>query len=313
MKSTDSLEKAVQNLETFANQSKSLVSIHVVDLVIKDGKLVPATQSTIKKTFDRLGYLITSSLSSTARHEYDEKSRQVRAILQDDIKLLKENVNLITSLQNGNTEERQFARSILNAISQYNSILDVAEKEPLSSSGYIARFIMGGQDMSIEKGLKAYRIEVPTQLNETVVSNSAGTESDSIDRTVRTCRSQRKVRSLFLEKLTPSSAETTASEDPTSEIELNLLRAKAISEMLTSPKEIGKLLTAIHNKNAPLQADFDEDESISRLRLSVKLPSNQYVDLVATFKRSPMPASSGQSKLLSQMLSFEIIEKNAVA
>lgn len=308
MKKTTSLERAIQNLSLFTNSTQSTIANHVVDLAIREGVLIPATNSTLKKTFDRIGYLISSVFSSTARSEYAEKANQVRKILEQDVKTVRENTHLIAELQKGSPEDRQLAHSALIAIRQYNSILDSAVSDPYSWSAQLTRFIHEQTETPTTKTLDKYIIALPPVSLEQQNENECGINAN--DRSIQAFQSQLAVQSLFQKKLVPSSVQKCVSDDPFLVVELDLLRAKGFSELhkmsklQNSKHDVEEILQAIHDRNAPLFVEFNELSSISTLKLSVTLPSNQPIEINASFKRHP--ASKGQSKSRSQLQTFQL-------
>jgi len=311
LKNTIPLKRAIQNLETFTNQSRFSVARHVVDFAIEEGMLVPATLSTIKRTFDRIGYVISSAFSSTARHEYDAKCRQVRNILLQNIATVRENTHLIEALQDGSAEEKKLAHSALNAIKQYNSILDTAIHDPLSFSGQLACFIHDQSVLTADKPIEAHRIQLqPSPLEQKSVQViEEGKESrEKETRSMQAFQSQQTVESIFRERLAPSSIQDAISADPALIVELDLLRAKAFSQLSKTQREIKKLINAIHDKNAPLTIEFDTHSSTSKLNLSVTIATNQTIQVVACFKRHPI--SNSQKKPLSELKKFDVIQTN---
>jgi len=303
----NSLEKAVQNLAVFARHSQSLVANHVVDLAIREGELIPATQSTLKKTFDRVGYLISTVFSATARSEYAEKSKQVQNIIVRDLNIVREHTHEIERLSNGSQEERQLAHAALNTIKQYNSILDSVETDPHSSSAKLACFIHDQTEFSTTTSLNKYRIELPPSTFERNEDRSL-TGIDKENRSHQAFQSQEAVRLIFQNKLIPSSIKQSVSDDPFLVVELDMLRTKAFARFSKSQREIGKLIKAIHNGNAPLKVEttpLDSDTSSSEVTLSIVLPSNESAQIIATFLR--FHKTNNQSKPRSQLQTIDFI------
>lgn len=243
-----SLESAIRTLKQFASKEAHEPVSYAGSLSVKDGQLIETPPSIVKK----LIHLIAATFSSSARREQTAKSEQVFEVVSQAIDTIKKHHLVIAQLQQGNSQEQQFAESALSAIKQYNAALATSKKRSQSFSYQILRFLSKVLRGESSPPPKVHQIALPPQ-----------------------------------PLLTPElPSESPSSAAPLLTQEADALRMKTNILLKTHGIGLGSVSDAVSKvRTSPIHATMDAGSSTSTLCLTLNMLPGISIRVKGSFKR----------------------------
>lgn len=147
------LEKALENLATFAQYNEQESFPNLSHFEVHEGKLVPTPYTSIHKTISLALSLVTSP------QEEDRKQSEVLDEVLHSSDVVKSYLPLIQKLEQGDLEQQKFAAHAKAAVERFNNMIDHALQTPPSLGGRIARFLLEQRGWLI--GKKLTKIDLP--------------------------------------------------------------------------------------------------------------------------------------------------------
>lgn len=169
----EALKAAIATLEQFAIKNNAAPVAHVADLSVKNGHLVPASNTSTNKTIGLVRDFIAASVSKKARDHLREQKVQVQNAVLQAIDVIKRHHLLIAKYEDGSQEEQQLAASTLAAISRYNAVVDRTQQAATPWSTKLTCFLYEHSGLKVDDEITSQRIELP---NSTPHVGEASTE-----------------------------------------------------------------------------------------------------------------------------------------
>ena len=166
------LQRALANLETFAQRIENESYTDLSQFEVKEGKIVALSETALSKVI-ALAYQIVSPSAEEGKKVLDE--------VLESSNVVRNYFPFIQMLEDGNSEQQMFAEHVKGAIARFNNVIDKVLAQPPTLAGRIVHYFYEHSRQLM--GTRLRKIDIPQKTSlkiefQTVSKASAGQAFD---------------------------------------------------------------------------------------------------------------------------------------